>query len=116
MHFELELTKPLQTVVFLQRLVVAGGVFFLWIWAQGQRLEINTGYSCYLTAACRRRGVFFLLVNLGPGAAVSGMRIEINTGPSSISDPVTLAGEDSYSESVNDLTWWAILVGSMVRA
>ena len=50
-------------------------------------------YSCYLTAAHRRRtrfyfssgslspGAFFLLlVDLGSGAAVSGMRIEINTG------------------------------------
>ena len=28
MHFELELTQPLQTVAIWQRLVVAGGVFF----------------------------------------------------------------------------------------
>ena len=42
---------------------------------------VNTGYSCYLTAARRRRAQFlFFLVDLGPGAAVSGMRIEINTG------------------------------------
>ena len=39
------------------------------------------GYSCYLTAACCRRGrIFLLLVDLGSGAAISGMRIEINTG------------------------------------
>ena len=35
--------------------------------------------SCYLTAACPRQGRFFFLVNLDPGAAVGGMRIEINT-------------------------------------
>ena len=29
------------------------------------RIEINTGYSCYLTAARRRRGRFFM--DLGPG-------------------------------------------------
>ena len=39
---------------------LAGAIFFsYWIWAQGQRLvkwgiEINTGYSCYLSAAGRR--------------------------------------------------------------
>ena len=44
----------------------------------GMQIEINTGYSCYLTAARRRRGGFFL-VGLSPGAEVSGMRIEINT-------------------------------------
>ena len=40
------------------------------------------GYSCYLTAASRRRGHFFsyLIWVLGPGAAVGRMRIEINTG------------------------------------
>ena len=32
--------------------------------------------SCYLTA----RGGFFPLMDLGPGAAVGGMRLEINTG------------------------------------
>ena len=42
---------------------------------------VNTGYSCYLTAARRRRAQFlFFLVDLGPGAAVCGMRIETNTG------------------------------------
>ena len=46
----------------------------------GMRLEINTGYSCYLTVARRPWGRFFSLVNLGPGAAVEGIRIEINTG------------------------------------
>ena len=45
----------------------------------GMRIEINTGYSCYLTAARRCQGQFFL-VDLGPGAAVGGMWIEINTG------------------------------------
>ena len=42
--------------------------------------EIKTGYSCYLTAACRRLGCFFSLVDLGPGATVGGSRIEINIG------------------------------------
>ena len=46
----------------------------------GMRIEINTGYSCYLTAARRPWGRFFILVNLGPGAAVGGMRIEMNAG------------------------------------
>ena len=46
----------------------------------GMWIEINTRYSCYLTAACRRWGRFFFLVDLGPGAAVGGMRLEINTG------------------------------------
>ena len=83
MDFELELTQPLQTVAFRQRLVVAGGVFFLvdlgpGAAVGGMRLEKNIRYNCYLTAACRRRGVFFL-VDLGRGAAVGGMRIEINT-------------------------------------
>ena len=36
-------------------------------------IEINTGYSCYLSAARRRRGRFFLLLDLGPGAAAGGM-------------------------------------------
>ena len=39
-------------------------------------IEINTGYSCYLSAACRRRGRFFLLLDLGPGAAAGGMGID----------------------------------------
>ena len=34
-------------------------------WATG--IEINTGYSCDLAAAGRRRGQFFLLLDLGPG-------------------------------------------------
>ena len=46
------------------------------------RLEINTGYSCYLTAACRCRGRFFPPLDLVPGAAVGNMRIEIKTGNS----------------------------------
>ena len=42
---------------------------------------VNTGYSCYLTAAgCRWGRFFLLLVDLGPGAAANGMQIEINTG------------------------------------
>ena len=44
-------------------------------------LEDSLGHTCYVTAA-RRRGFFFLLVDLGPGAAVGGMRLEINTGNS----------------------------------
>ena len=40
----------------------------------------KSGYSWYLTAARRRRGPFFLLVDLGPGAAVGRMWIEINPG------------------------------------
>ena len=39
-------------------------------------IEINTGYSCYLSAARRRRGQFFLLLDLGPGAAAGGMGID----------------------------------------
>ena len=38
----------------------------------------RNGYSCYLAAARRRRGSFFL-VDLRLGAAFSGVRIEINT-------------------------------------
>ena len=30
----------------------------------GMRIEINTAYSCYLTAARRRQGQFFSLVDL----------------------------------------------------
>ena len=37
----------------------------------GMQLEINTGYSCYLTAARRRRGVFF---PSGSGAVGSAWR------------------------------------------
>ena len=53
MHFELELTQPLQTVAIWQRLVVAGGNFFLvdlglGAAVGGMQLEIDTGYSCYL--------------------------------------------------------------------
>ena len=42
-------------------------------------IEIKTGYSCYLSAARRRRGRFFLLLDLGLGAAAGGMGLEINT-------------------------------------
>ena len=45
----------------------------------GMRLEINTGYSYYLTTACSRRGRSFFLVDLGVRAEVIGMWIEINT-------------------------------------
>ena len=58
-------------------------------------IEINTGYSCYLSAARRRRGRFFLLLDLGPGAAACGMGIEINTGYS--------RGGGGFS----DLHWWS---------
>ena len=43
-------------------------------------IEINTGYSCYLSAARRRRGRFFLLLDLGPGAAAGGMGLELTLG------------------------------------
>ena len=46
----------------------------------GMWIEINTRYSCYLTAAHRRQGRVFFLVDPSPGAAVVGIRIEINTG------------------------------------
>ena len=45
-------------------------------------IEINTRYSCYLTAARRRRGGFLFLADLGLGAAVGGTQIEIKTGNS----------------------------------
>ena len=34
--------------------------------AVGMGIEINTGYSCYLSAARRRRGRFFSLIGSGP--------------------------------------------------
>ena len=44
-------------------------------------IEINTVNSCYLSAARHRQGAFFfLLLDLGQGAAACGMGIEINTG------------------------------------
>ena len=43
-------------------------------------IEINTGYTCDLAAARRRRGHFFLLLDLGPGPAACEMGIEVNTG------------------------------------
>ena len=76
----------MSTVAIYQRLVVAGGGFFLLLdlglgaAACGMEIEINTGYSCDLTAARRRREHFFLLLDLGPGAAACEMGIEINTG------------------------------------
>ena len=48
--------SPLGTVAIYQRLVVAGGGFFLLLdlgpgaAACGMGIEINTGYSCYLSA------------------------------------------------------------------
>ena len=48
--------SPLGTVAIYQRLVVAGGGFFLLLdlgpgaAAGGMGIEINTGYSCYLSA------------------------------------------------------------------
>ena len=83
------------TVAIYQRLVVAGGGFFLLLdlgpgaAACGMGIEINTGYSCYLSAARRRRGRFFLLLDLGPEAAAGGMGLEI-TRPSALgmSDPI----------------------------
>ena len=61
------------TVAIYQRLVVAGGGFFLLLdlgpgsAAGGMGIEINTGYTCYLSAASRRWGWFFLLLDPGPG-------------------------------------------------
>ena len=58
-----------------QRLVVARGSFFLLLdlgpgaAAGGMGIEINTGYSCYLSAARRRRGRFFSPVGSGPGGS-----------------------------------------------
>ena len=52
--------SPLGTVAIYHRLVVAGGGFFLLLdlgpgaAACGMGIEINTGYSCYLSAARRR--------------------------------------------------------------
>ena len=51
--FSLELTQLFQTGAIWQRLVVAEGSFFLVDLGQGaavggMRLEISTGYSCYL--------------------------------------------------------------------
>ena len=34
--------------------------------AGGKGIEINTGYSCYLSAARRRRGRFFSPIGSGP--------------------------------------------------
>ena len=86
--------SPLGTVAIYQRLVVAGGGFFLLLdlgpgaAACGMGIEINTGYSCYLSAARRRRGRFFSLIGSGPWAAAGGMEIKINTGYSCYSSAV----------------------------
>ena len=62
-------------VAIYQRLVVAGDIFFLLLElgpgaaACGMGIEINTGYSCYLSAARRRRGRFFSPIGSGPGGS-----------------------------------------------
>ena len=62
----------LGTVAIYQRPVVAGGGFFLLLdlgpgaAACGMGIEINTGNSCYLSAARRRRGRFFSPIGSGP--------------------------------------------------
>ena len=38
-------------------------------------IELNTGYTCYLLLVVAG-GVFFLLLDLGPGAAAGGMGID----------------------------------------
>ena len=52
MLFSVELTQPLQTVAIWQRLVVAGFIFLVdpspGAAVGGMRIEINTGYSCYM--------------------------------------------------------------------
>ena len=59
--------------IIYQRLVVAGGGFFLLLdlgpgaAACGMGIEINTGYSCYLSAARRRQGRFFSPIGSGHG-------------------------------------------------
>ena len=67
--------SPLGTVAIYQRLVVAGGGFFLLFdlgpgaAAGGMGIEINTGYTCYLSVARRRRGRFFSPIGSGPGGS-----------------------------------------------
>ena len=62
----------LGTVAIYQRPFVAGGGFFLLLdlgpgaAACGMGIEINTGNSCYLSAARRRRGRFFSPIGSGP--------------------------------------------------
>merc|ERR1712163_105051 len=62
----------LGTVANYQRPFVAGGGFFLLLdlgpgaAACGMGIEINTGNSCYLSAARRRRGRFFSPIGSGP--------------------------------------------------
>ena len=51
-----------------------GGVFLLLdlgpgAAACGMGIEINTGYSCYLSAARRSRGQFFSPIGSGPGGS-----------------------------------------------
>ena len=43
-------------------------------------MSLEAGFSCYMTAARHRLGGFFFSSESGPGAAVSGMRHEINSG------------------------------------
>ena len=61
--------------IIYQRLVVSGGGFFLLLdlgpgsAAGGIGIEINTGYTCYLSAARRRRGAVFSPIGSGPGGS-----------------------------------------------
>jgi len=58
--------------IIYQRPAVAGGGFFILLdlgqgaAACGMGIEINTGNSCYLSAARRRRGRFFSPIGSGP--------------------------------------------------
>ena len=68
-----------------QRLVVAGGGFFLLLDLGPGAAACGMGIDTLGTVASYQRhvvagGGFFLLLNLGPGAAACGMGIEINTG------------------------------------
>ena len=83
--FSVELTQPLQIVAFSQRLVVAGCSFFScgsrpggsgWRHADRDKHWVQLLFD----SSSSLPGVFFSLVDLGPGAAVGGMQIEINTG------------------------------------
>ena len=52
--------------------LLPGGAFFLLLdlgpgaAACGMGIELNTGYTCYLSAACCRRGRFFSPIGSGP--------------------------------------------------
>ena len=77
----------LGTVAIYQRPVVAGGGFFLLLdlgpgaAACGMGIEINTGNSCYLSAARRRRGRFFSPIESGPRGS-SLWNVDRHTGNS----------------------------------